>query len=143
TWEILKRRKPEAEVIYWNRTNPHAGHLPADEVEEAVRRLLNAGRPVVAATCLFSAHHAGKRLDWNLVADVIDAASLTSGKADTDAPISQDLVWELCELMEYLQNDPTANQGRLVTLEYRFLPLARNHNFSPKTLHGELSRNPA
>jgi hypothetical protein len=143
TWDTLRRRKPEAEVIYWNRTNPHAGHLPVDEVEEAVRCLLNVRRAVVAASCVFSAYHAKKRLDWTLVADAIDAASLASGKADSDALIGQHFVWELSELMKYLQNDPAADQGRLVTLEYRFLPLAQHHDFSPKTLHGELSRNPA
>ena len=107
------------------------------------RLLLNAKRPVVAAACVFSAYHAQKKLDWNLVADVVDAASLASGKAGSDAPVNQHFVWELCELMSYLQRDPTADEARLVTLEYRFLPLARHQNFVPKTLHRELSRNPA
>src|SRR5436190_3862436 len=143
TWETLRRRKPEAEVIYWNRVNPHAGHLPVDQAEEAVRCLLSLRRPVVAANCVFSAYHAKKRLDWGLVADAVDAASLDSGKADSDIPVNHHFVWELCELMSFLQNDPAADKARLVTLEYRFLPLAQHQSFSPKTLHGELSRNPA
>jgi hypothetical protein len=142
TWETLRRRKPGAEVIYWNRVNPHAGHLPVDQAEEAVRCLLNVKRPVVAATCVFSAYYAKTRLDWGLVADAVDAASLDSGKADSDIPVNQHFVWQLCELMGLLQNDPAADRARLVALEYRFLPLARHQNFSPKTLHGELSRNP-
>ena len=85
----------------------------------------------------------GKGSIWGLVADAVDAASLDSGKADSDIPVNQHFVWELCELMSYLQNDPAADKARLVTLEYRFLPLAQHQNFSPKTLHGELSRNPA
>lgn len=143
TWEMLRRRRPEAEGIYWNRVNPYAGHLPVDELEEAARCLLKVGRAVVAASCVFSAHHANKRPDWALVADVIDAASLASGKAETDMPVNSHFVWELCELVKYVQDHPSADHDRLVRLEYRFLPLARHHNFSPKTLHNELSRNPA
>jgi hypothetical protein len=143
TWETLRRRKPDAEHIYWNRVNPHAGHLPADEVEEAATCLLNVKRPVVAATCMFSAHHANKNLDWMLVADVVDAASMNFEKAQADAPFTQTFLWELCELIKYLQSHPAANHDRLVRIEYRFLPLARHHNFSPKTLHAELGQNPA
>lgn len=143
TWLMLRRRKPAAEAICWNRVNPLAGHLAEQEAEEAVRCLLNVRRPVVAASCAFSAHHAGKRLDWNLVADAIDAASLDSGKADSDLPIGQHFVWKLSELMKYLQQHPAADKERLVKLEYRFLPLGRHSNFSPKTLHVELSENAA
>ena len=108
--------------MYWNRVNPRASHLTIQEAEEAVRCLLDVKRPVVAASCAFSAHHAGKRLDWHLLADVVDAASLDSGKADSDMPLNQHFVWELSELMKYLQQDPGANKDRLMTLEYRFLP---------------------
>jgi len=143
TWELLRRRKPGAESIYWTRVNPCAGPLPVGEVEEATRCLLNAKRPIVAASCLFSAHHANKNLDWTLVADVVDAASIGSNKAETDRPLNSHFVWELCELTKYLQNHPAGNHDRLVRIEYRFLPLARHHNFLPKTLHAELGRNPA
>jgi hypothetical protein len=142
TWEMLRRRKPAAEAIYWNRVNPITGHLPEAEAEEAVRCLLNVRRPVIAASCAFDAYHAGKPLDWNLVADAVDAASLDSGKAESDIPIDQHFVWKLSELMKYLQEHPAADKKRIVKLEYRFLPLGRHSNFSPKTLHKELSRNP-
>ena len=51
-------------------------------------------------------------------------------------------VWEICELMKYLQDDPTGDQERLVRLEWRLLPLARHNDFVPKILHSELSQNP-
>lgn len=143
TWDMLRRRKPAAETIYWNRVNPFGGHLSEEEAEEALRCLLNVRRPVVGISCAFSAHHAGKRLDWHLVADAVDAASLDSGKADSDTPINQHFVWQLSEFMQYLQNHPAADKERLVKLEYRFLPLGRHSNFSPKTLHTELSQNAA
>jgi hypothetical protein len=143
TWEELRKRKAEAEAIYWNRVNPSGVKLSADELEEAVRSLLTVNRPVVAAILVFDACHAKKTLDWNLVADVVDAASVASSKADTDLPIDPHFVWQLSELIKYLQNHPAPDNDRLVRLEYRFLPLARHHHFSPKTLHGELSRNPS
>jgi hypothetical protein len=106
--------------VYWSRVNPYAGHLPVDEVEEATRCLLNAKRPIVAASCLFSAYHEKKDFDWILVADVVDAAS-TIDKAESDAGLNAQFVWELCELVKYLQNHPAANHDRLVRIEYRFL----------------------
>lgn len=51
-------------------------------------------------------------------------------------------VWELGEVMKYVQADPTADQERLVVLEWRLLPLARHNDFKPKILHSELARNP-
>jgi len=142
TWETLRRRKPEAELVYWKRTQPYAWHLSADELEETVRCLLESGRPVAAVEALSSAIHNKKKPLWNLVADVIDAASLSSSTTAADTPLNQHSIWELCELMKYLQNDPEADQQRLAALEWRFLPLARHHDFAPNSLHGELSRNP-
>jgi hypothetical protein len=52
------------------------------------------------------------------------------------------LIWQFTTLMKYLQADPTADQERLVVLEWRLLPLARHNHFEPKRLHLELSQNP-
>lgn len=142
TWAMLRRRKAGCESSYWSRVTPRASHLAKEEAEEAVRSLLNAKRTVVAATCAFSAYHAGKRLDWHLIADVVDAASLDSGKAESDLPLNQHFVWELAELMKYLQEDPAANKDRLIQLEYRFLPAGPYSYFSPKTLQEELTQSP-
>ena len=48
TWQMLRRRKPEAEPLYWRRVNPWAGRLADDELEEAVGALLQNGRPMAA-----------------------------------------------------------------------------------------------
>lgn len=52
------------------------------------------------------------------------------------------IIWELCEVMKYLQADPTADQRRLAVLEWKLLPLARHDHFQPTLLHSELSQNP-
>ena len=45
--------------------------------------------------------------------------------------------------MKYLEDDPTADQERVVALEWRLMSLARFDRFVPKALHGELARNPS
>src|ERR1035438_9534169 len=75
------------------------------------------------------------------VADTVDLASSASGDSSDMRPDTMS-VWEICELMKYLQDDPTGDQDRLVRLEWRLLPLARHDHFVPKILHSELSRNP-
>jgi hypothetical protein len=143
TWQVLRERKPDAESVYWKRVRPYAGHLPEDELEESIRCLLKSGRPVTAVDTLMSAIHNNKKVPWDLAADTLDAASLASDEAAKDAPLHQHSIWELCELMKYLQNSPAADQDRLAKLEWRFLPLAQHRGFAPRTLHSELSRNPS
>jgi len=141
-WEILRQRKPQAEETFWKRVSGYAGPVSDDDLEESVKCLLKAGRPFVAVDALSCAIHGKKKPAWNLAADVLDSASITSKDDSPDRPINQHSIWELCELMKYLQSDPNADQERLSILEWRFLPLARHHDFAPKTLHVELSRNP-
>jgi hypothetical protein len=139
-WQMLRRRKPDAESFYWRRVRPWAGRLPEDELEEAVTALLQNGRPMVAVDALSTAIGCRKKPKWKTVADAVDSASKSPG-SPSDGSLNPMSVWELCELMEYLQADPTAVQDRLVILEWRLLPLARHDHFEPKILHSELSRN--
>ncbi|MHB8521885.1 MAG: alpha-crystallin domain-containing protein [Limisphaerales bacterium] len=142
TWQMLRRRKPDAETLYWHRVRPWAGRLPEDELEEAVRALLQNGRPMAAVDAMSTAIHGHKKPSWQTVADTVDLAS-SSPEGSTGGGFNTMSVWELCELMKYLQADPTADHERLVALEWRLLPLARHDHFAPTVLHAELSRNSA
>ena len=86
--------------------------------------------------------HGRKKPSWKAVADAVDLASSLPGDP-TDGGFNTMSVWELVEVMKYLQADPTADQDRLAILEWRLLPLARHNRFQPKVLHSELSRNPS
>ena len=141
TWQMLRRRKADAEAHYWRRAHPWLRILDDDELEEAIGALLQNGRPMVAADLLSSAIQFHKKPSWKIVADTVDLASSLSGDS-SGARFNTMSVWELCELMKYLQNDPTADQERLVRLEWRLLPLARHDHFEPKILHSELAQNP-
>src|SRR5262249_40665859 len=48
TWEMLRRRKPEAEKFYWRRVRPWVVKLTDGELEETVSALLQNGRPMAA-----------------------------------------------------------------------------------------------
>lgn len=139
TWQMLRRRKPDAEIFYWRRVHPWAGKLPCDELEEAVRSLLENGRPVVALDAISTAIQNHKTPSWKIVAETVDLASTSPANA-TDGGSGTMFVWQICEAMKYLQADPTADQEQLAVLEWRLLSLARHDHFTPKTLHLELSR---
>lgn len=141
TWELLRKRKPNAEILYWKRANPFLGQLSVEEFEEAARCLLKAGKPVVVVGALCGAIHSNKKPDLNLVGDTLDAATLSSGGPSDDVPLCDHAVWQLGEVMKAFQNDPGADQIRVAALEWRLLPLARHRGFVPKTLLGEISRN--
>jgi hypothetical protein len=141
-WQMLRRRNPDAETFYWRRVHPWAGRLSEDELEEAIKALLQNGRPMVAVNALFAAIHNHKKPSWRIVADAVDLAS-TSPVESTDSNFNTMSVFEICEVMKYLQADSTMDQERLVVLEWGLLPLAKHDDFEPKTLHAELSRNAA
>jgi hypothetical protein len=109
---------------------------------EAVSSLLQNGRPMVAIDALSAAIHSGKKPDWRIVADALDVASTSPGDP-TDGGYNAVSVYELLEVMKYLQATTIADRDRLVLLEWRLLPLARHGQFEPKLLHLELSRNPS
>lgn len=140
TWLMLRQRKPEAEAFYWQRVRPWTNDLSAEDLEETVGALLQNGRPKAAIDTLSSAINVHKQKpSWKVVADAVDLAS-SSSSSSIEGNFNSHSVWELCEVMKYLQADPTADQERLVMLEWRLLPLARHDHFEPKILHSELSR---
>ncbi len=143
TWDLMRKRRPEAESIYWKRVHPYIRNISEQDLDEAMRCLLQHKRPVVALEALFSAIYNKAKPDWTVVADVVESASLEPDPAAGDANLNDHSIWQLCELVKRLQQDPSTEQNRLVKLEWWFLPLARHQDFVPKMLHNELSQNPA
>ena len=132
---MLRRRKADAEPFYWRRVHPWTNQLSEDELEETIGALLQNGRPKAAVDALSGAINVHKKKpSWKIVADAVDLASSSPSSA-AEGSFNTMSVWELCEVMKYLQADPTADQERLVILEWRLLPLARHNRFEPKILH--------
>jgi hypothetical protein len=142
-WNLLRQRRPEAEAFYWRWVRPYVRNISDQDLDEAMRCLLQCKRPVVALEALSSAIYNKAKPDWTIVADVVESASLEPDPAASDANLNDHSIWQLCELVKRLQQDPSTEQNRLVKLEWRFLPLARHRDFVPKMLHNELSQNPA
>ena len=142
TWEMIRNRKPEAEDAYWKRIHPYGGRLIATDLSEVCRNLLIRGRPFAAIDCLTSAIFSKIEPGTELVLDVLEHASKGSDELDVESAANDHLVWEAEELVEYLQKRSEVDSSRLAGIEWSFLPLSRRGNFSPKTLHKELSSNP-
>ena len=142
SWEIIRKRHPLAEPIYWKRVRPFVSQMADDELEEAIRCLLQYDRSDTAIDALSSAIRNARRPDWNLVADVLEAASITFGTNTVGRNYQHD-IWQIGAVMKYLQSVPPIDPVRLTGLEWLLLPLARYHGFSPKSLHRELAANPA
>jgi len=69
-------------------------------------------------------------------------------KKEVSQPWDQMNLWEITELVRYLQNAPAADATRVASLEWGLLPLTRGgrsipRRFTPKFLHREISNNPA
>jgi hypothetical protein len=142
-WQMLRRRKPEAEPYYWKGANPIIRGLSDEDLEDAIKCFLQHRRPIAAIGALSSAIHHKAKPPSGILADVLESASLEPDPAAEDILLGEHSIWQLCELMKRIQNDAGFDQNRLAKLEWRFLPLARFHDFVPKTLHKELSQNSA
>ena len=143
TWLMIRERKPEAEPFYWRRVRPWINSLSDSDLEAMIGALLQHGRPKAAIDAILSAIHLKKEApSWRLVADAVEMA-LAPPQDSPEGGFNTYSIFELCEVVKHLQADPTADQERLVRLEWTLLPLARHERFEPKILHSELSRNPS
>jgi hypothetical protein len=140
TWKMLRRRKPHAEAAYWRNAHPWTKDLSDDDLLEIVAQLLRHGRPFVAVDVLSMEIHSGRKPKWEIVAGAVECAC----RAPLESTDNQTMtVYHVCELMKFLQAEPAIDPERLVSLEWRLLPLSRHESFVPTVLHAELARHPA
>ena len=148
TWEMLRRRKPGAEEFFWQKVRPSYARLPDNDLVEAVHAFLRYARPLQAIEVLNFAIHDGRKPDWILVADSLDVLFVKVSQKEVSQPWDQMSLWEITELVRYLQNAPTADAARVASLEWSLLPLTRGgrsipRRFTPIFLHREIASNPA
>ncbi len=142
TWEEIRRRRPGAEALYWQKAFIWGGDLDAQGLSEALTMLRLHGRVLEAADLLASSLHRSFTPDWQLVADLIE--EVLRKVQDMDPPYRWNIVsiHDLCEMVRYVQDAPGADPSRVAALEWNFLPLGHHSSFWPKHLHGELAANP-
>ena len=131
TYEWLQTHEGE----YWSRTaaNPfQADNYPAT----AIDKLIEYGRPHAAINCLSIMRYAKKEINIvQCVKALRDAVSSSEPHHDMDG-------YNIIELIKFLQQDLTVNQGDLFNIEWAYVSLL-NHDrgAAPKLLENRLANN--
>ena len=136
TWERVEGLLGEDQSPYWSTTSVDPYQTGTD-LDFAINRLIQHGRPHEAIGCLESILHNNASFSNKQAIDVLNAvlhAPESLLTADTHA---------LVTIIKALQDDPNTNHDELCKIEWAFLPLlSQNHGASPILLQQELANNP-
>ncbi len=136
TWEVVDGCDEGTVSAYWKTVRPYV--VDENQIESVARRLLEHGRPSVAAE-LMDRHVDGGGLPVELVLDVLER--LGTGPAD-EAEAHRLSVHDLSDLLAYVSRSDEVDENRVARLEWAFLPVLGRHDHTPKILLREMARNP-
>jgi len=135
-WERSARLLGKNNGPYWTKANANPYEAEKD-LETAVDRLINHGRPLAAIRCLYKMQHHNQPLDPDQVVRSLLAAPRLSESPQT---IKE---FEIVEIIKALQNNPGENVDDLIRVEWAYLPLLQERrNAAPKLLEGRLATEP-
>jgi len=139
TFDRAERLGNEIHDLYWE-------NVPADQLWassdrlRAVRMLLAHGRAAAAIPLLDSSVGASTTETKPATALVLQAlAESTPSAAEAG---TQMFGYHVRSLLTYLDADEDVDRTQLAQLEWRYLPLFRYQEWSPRVLQDELARNP-
>ena len=136
TWKRSNSLLREAEAEYWNKAsvNPYQAEC---ELQLAIDKLIEYGRPNAAIKCLHKILHDKKPLDQDRT-----VKALLSAVASTEPAYSLD-VYDIVEIIKALQDDKTTNPDDLFRIEWSYLRLLDRHQgASPRLLEQRLASDP-
>ena len=137
-WKRVEAWLGKREGEYWRRTGAGLFYNTDGDIDSAIDKLIEHGRPKAAIQCLALMKHDRGTFDNQLAF----RALLTPG--DPDEPVNQELRYAIIEIIKDLQTCPEANQEDLLKVEWAYLPLLERHlGASPKTLEFGLASDPA
>ena len=137
-WKRVDADYPHLASFYWANISPHNLHSSGPEAMEQAHRLFAANRPRAALQVLRYVHH-GDPVDLpvDLLADILEAVAKAPG-----GPFDASLTGSIGEHLTFLdEND--LDRDRLMTLEWRYLPLFRYDHRSSSILHRRMTQDPA
>ncbi len=136
TWKRAKQWLGEGEEIYWKRASVNPFQAES-ELNEAIYKLIEYGRPNAAISCLSRVIYEKQPLNKDQAVKALLAA-VSSGE-----PSGTMDVYETVEIIKALQSDPDTNPDDLFRIEWLYLPvLDRYHKASPQLLEKRLASDP-
>jgi hypothetical protein len=137
TWRRVEQRLGTAEIEYWKNTSVNPYQTEEADLNFAIDKLIEHGRPNEAISCLSAMLNEKKIVDQDRAAKALLAAvSSPASSRSLDA-------YEAIEIIKALQEDPKTNPDDLFRIEWAYLPLLDEHRgASPKLLEQRLASDP-
>ena len=143
TWDFVDSLGEEVKNRYWRFIRPIAQQLSPEEVERAVKCLLDHSRPMGAVDVIRHAIWAKCEVESSLIMQALEAGSKPREGDQPSEPVFGNMRYHIQQLFLRLQNDAGVDEGRLATLEWAYLPFLDEHTPArPKALHAWLQRDP-
>ena len=136
TWDRASEWLQVNESEYWTRTGTNSYQADSDLVV-AIEKLLEHGRPHAAIKCLNWMRHAKQPIDSNQC-----VRSLLAALSSSEPSRTMD-VYNIVELIKFLQAEPLTNQDDILKVEWAYVPLLDRHrNAAPQFLERRLTNDP-
>lgn len=136
TWDRVTNYLGGRESEYWSHVFINAYQAKAN-IETAVDKLLERGRPWAAIDCLHASYHKTKVLDHNRTIKALLSA------ANSDEPEFSREIFSAVEMIKALQEDEKTNQDDLFKIEWAYLDVLDGHwGARPETLEHRLATDP-
>ena len=136
TWDRVAKCLGNEEKIYWLKTNVSPYQI-SGELDFAIDKLIEYGRPYVAINCLHGMHHKKRPIN---VPQCVKALLATFSSPETCDPMD---TYPVVELIKFLQASSEVSQDELFHVEWAFLPLLDGyHEATPKSLENRLASDP-
>ncbi len=134
-WERASEWLQGEESEYWTCTNAY--NYADGDFTIAIDKLIENDRPHVAINCLDRMRCSKQTIDTNQCIRVLRAALLSREPSHTMN------VYNIVELIKFLQAHPSVNQDKLCKVEWEYVPLLDRHGgIAPQTLERKLANDP-
>jgi len=133
TWKRVSAILSDSESMYWKQTgvNPYQADC---ELNFAIDKLIEYGRPHAAIDCIYKDIHDKKPLDTLRI-----VRALMSAISSPEPPHSMD-AYHIVEIIKALQDDKVTTSDDLFRVEWAYLPLLDGHHgATPKYLENRLA----
>tara|TARA_R110002012_G_scaffold49247_1_gene127471 strand:- start:377 stop:3940 length:3564 start_codon:yes stop_codon:yes gene_type:complete len=135
-WDRAQLWLQDSEIEYWAKT-PANGYQTEDDLNYAIKKLVEYRRPGAAIDCFGSLRIGDKPIDSELCIKALLAGINSDDLAHTGDQ------YNIVELIKYLQDDESVDEDGLFHVEWVYLPLLDGyHDATPTLLENKLANEP-